>query len=96
MVHAIRPRSIDPRPQKQPSTRIIGSKKKKRKRIPRDRGPVERHWRTRVPADSEAHLRNASETATTWRVLHAPVFAVRSAVARRRKRKCHWVKRARF
>lgn len=32
MVHAIRPRFIDPRPQKQPSTRIIGSKKE----FPRD------------------------------------------------------------
>lgn len=31
LVHAIRPRSIDPRPQKQPSTRIIGSKKKEKK-----------------------------------------------------------------
>lgn len=30
--------------------------------------------RTRVPADSEAHLRNAPETATTCPVLHAPVF----------------------
>lgn len=65
MVHAIRPRFIDPRPQKQSSTRIIGSKKE----FFKGRGPVERgwrrHWRTRVSADSEAHLRNAPETATT-------------------------------
>lgn len=64
------------------NNRSLEIKKKKEKRIARESGPVERgwrrrHWRTRVPADSEAHLRNAPESATTCRVSHAPV-SVRS------------------